>query len=106
MAQSRDSHEIPFDEAVSQYWPHTLAGLLVLGTVWSQAPGLMPYALFATLGMALAVPFAVATASLAIGAWCVRNGICQLPEERQPPPMLKALRLPVIEANLAAGHAR
>ncbi len=106
MAQSRDSHEIPFDEAVSQYWPHTLAGLLVLGTVWSQAPGLMPYALFATLGMALAIPFAVSTASLAIGAWCVRNGICQLPEERQPPPMLKALRLPVIEANLAAGHAR
>jgi hypothetical protein len=36
----------------------------------------------------------------------VRNGICQLPEERQPPPMLRALQLPVIEANLAAGHAR
>jgi membrane glycosyltransferase len=69
--------------------------------------------LFAALGLAVAIPFAVASASLAIGAWFVRNGVCQLPEERQPPPMLKALRLPVIEANAArpelssaAGHAR
>jgi membrane glycosyltransferase len=113
MAQSRDTHEIPLVEAVSQYWPHTVAGLLVIGTIAWQAPALLPYALFAALGLAVAIPFAVATASLAIGAWCVRHGICQLPEERQPPPMLKALRLPVIEANAArpelssaASHAR
>jgi membrane glycosyltransferase len=46
----------------------------------------------------LAVPLAVLTAGPSAGALLVRYGIGRLPEEVDPPPALRALKLPAIEA--------
>jgi membrane glycosyltransferase len=54
------------------------------------------YALMGAGGLALSVPFAVATASPLIGRLFTRWGIGRIPEETEPPASLAALRLPAI----------
>lgn len=112
MAQSRDGHEVPLTDAVRYFLPQTIIGVCVIGVVWS-TPELLPFALFTALGMALAIPFAVLTASQAFGEWCIRRGLFKLPEEFAPPPIFTALKVPAIEAakleapaNSATSHAR
>jgi membrane glycosyltransferase len=112
MAQSRDGHEVPLSDAVRYFLPQTIIGVAAIGAVWN-TPELLPFALFGALGMALAIPFAVLTASQAFGEWCIRRGICKLPEEFAPPPIFSALKVPAIEAarldapaDSAASHAR
>lgn len=112
MAQSRDGHEVPLSDAVRYFLPQTIIGVAAIGAVWN-TPELLPFALFGALGMALAIPFAVVTASQAFGEWCIRRGICKLPEEFAPPPIFSALKVPAIEAarldapaDSAASHAR
>jgi membrane glycosyltransferase len=102
--QARDGHDVPFSYALQRFWPQTLAGVVVIGAMWLKSPQHLPYALFAALGLAVSIPFAVASASTAIGALCTRLGIWQLPEERQPPEMLRALKIPALE-NAAAAPA-
>jgi membrane glycosyltransferase len=55
------------------------------------APAILPWALPFTLGYLVAIPFAVVTASPAFGRWCLRRGLCAVPEERDPPVKLDAL---------------
>lgn len=95
--QARDGHEVPFSYALQRFWLQTLAGVAVIGAVWLKSPQHLPYALFAALGLAISIPFAVATASAAFGRLCTRLGIWQLPEERQPPEILRALKIPALE---------
>lgn len=108
-AQARDGHDVPFAYALRRFWPQTLVGVIVIGTVWINAPHYLPYALFAALGLALSIPFAVATASLAFGRLCARLGLWKLPEESEPPPMLLALKISAFEGTpsspMAGNHA-
>lgn len=95
--QARDGHEVPFSYALQRFWPQTLVGVAVIGTVWLKSPQHLPYALFAALGLAISIPFAVASASAGFGRLCTRLGFWQLPEERQPPDILRALKIPALE---------
>jgi membrane glycosyltransferase len=98
-SQSRDSHAVPWRLAFAKLWPQTLAGCIVLGIVTLKSPHDFWFALMGTLGMILAAPFAVATASPLAGRLLAKLGVAKLPEEIQQPEALLALRLPAIELN-------
>jgi membrane glycosyltransferase len=97
-SQKRESHAVPWRLAWAKLWPHTLAGFAVIGGVATTAPGDIGYALMAAGGLALSVPFAVATAAPSAGTLLARFGLGRIPEETEPPTVLLPLRLPVIEA--------
>jgi membrane glycosyltransferase len=59
------------------------------------------YALMGAAGLALSVPFAVATASPSIGRLLTRWAVGHIPEETDPSTVLAQLNLPSIEACAA-----
>ena len=61
------------------------------------------YALAAAGGLALSIPFAVATAAPWIGAVFARLGVGRIPEEITPPNALLELQLPAVEADRPLG---
>lgn len=89
--QIRDTRTVSWREAARALWPQTLFGILLHTALLAVAPAILPWALPFTLGYLVAIPFAVVTASPAFGRWCVRRGLCAVPEERNPPPELAAL---------------
>ncbi len=90
--QARDTRAVSWREATRAFWPQTLFGVLLHGALLAVAPPIVPWALPFTLGYLLAIPFTVITASPAFGDWCVRRGLCAIPEERDPPPEVVALK--------------
>jgi membrane glycosyltransferase len=55
------------------------------------------------LGLSLAIPFTVLTASPRLGMWARRAGLCATPEELAPTPVLRALaRAPETDTLRAA----
>jgi membrane glycosyltransferase len=102
IGQVRDDHRVTWRDAVRQLWPHTLVGLAALAALAATHPSAIPYALLLAGGPALAVPFAVSTASRQTGAALTRIGIGRLPEETAPPLALTALALPALGAPRAA----
>jgi membrane glycosyltransferase len=96
--QARDDHAVPLAHAWRSLWPQTVLGVGTLAALAVTAPAALPYALFVAGGLALAVPFAVVTASPACGRLLVRLGIGRLPEETAPPEALRALAGPVAAA--------
>jgi membrane glycosyltransferase len=97
-SQTRESHAVPWRLAALRLWPHTLAGLTVMTIVATKTPGGVFYAFLVAGGLALSIPFAVATAAPLLGALFARLGVGRLPEEIAPPAELQALRLPAIAA--------
>ncbi|MGA2045107.1 MAG: glucans biosynthesis glucosyltransferase MdoH [Roseiarcus sp.] len=95
----RESHAVPWRLAWASLWPHSLAGVAVIGLAAGAAAGDIGYALLAAGGLALAAPFAVATASPAVGDVLARFGVGRIPEETEPPTVLLSLRLAAIEAG-------
>lgn len=103
-SQKRESHAVSWRLAWARLWPHTLAGLAVIGVVAVSRPGDVGYALMAAAGLALSTPFAVASAAPSIGAMFARLGVGRIPEETEPPAGLLSLHLPVVE-GLRRGRA-
>jgi membrane glycosyltransferase len=91
--QLRDARKVSWAEAARALWPPTLFGAVLHLVLWALAPAVLPWALPFTLGYVLAIPFTIATASPEIGAWCVTNRVCALPEEFGVPAELAALQL-------------
>ena len=104
IGQTRDDHAVPFTLALRNLWPHTLLGCSALGLLATAQPAAIPYALLLACGPALAVPFAMVTASPWLGSLAARLGIGRLPEETVSPAALLVLTLPAIE--LAAPSPR
>jgi membrane glycosyltransferase len=98
IGQTRDDHAVPWSLAIHNLWPQALIGLATVGVLAATAPAAIPYALFIAGGPLLAVPLAVVTAWPAAGRVMLRLGIGRLPEETAPPPSLRALALPAVEA--------
>jgi membrane glycosyltransferase len=98
-SQARETHAVPWRLAFAKLWPQTLAGCTVLGVVALKSPNDLGFALMGTVGMILAAPFAVATASPLAGRLFAKLGIAKLPEENHHPEALLALRLPAIELS-------
>jgi membrane glycosyltransferase len=91
--QNRDARDLSWRQAARAFWPQTLFGVIVNGLLLMASPQLLVYAMPFTLGTLLAIPFAVATSSRRLGAWCVQSGLCAVPEERNAPPEVAALTL-------------
>ena len=89
--QTRDAYRVSWREAAWMFWPQTLFGAVVCGTLFVAVPQLLLYALPFSLGALLAIPFAVVTSDRRLGAWCVRAGLCAVPEDRDAPPEVAAL---------------
>jgi membrane glycosyltransferase len=96
-AQARDDHEVPWSLAFQHFWPQTLIGLAPVLLLAVTAPSAIPYALFIAGGPLVSIVLAVVTASPALGRTLIAVGLDRLPEETEPPPELRALRLPAIE---------
>ena len=97
--QTRDDHAVPLSAAFRQLWPHTALGFACLGVLAVAAPAAIPYALLMVGGLALSIPLAVITSMPAVGRVLLRLGIGRLPEETNPPPALRTLALPALEAD-------
>src|SRR6202165_1498371 len=101
--QTRDDHSVPIGLAWRKLWPATVTGLATLGVLAARVPAAIPYACLIAAGLALAIPFAVLTASPALGRTLGRSKLVRLPEEIDPPSALRALALPALDpAHLAA----
>ena len=98
IGQTRDDHAVPWAAALRQLWPQTLLGLGVIAVLALTHPAAIPYALFIAGGLAVSVPLAVLTALPKVGRLFAQIGIGRLPEETAPPPPLRALDLPAINA--------
>jgi membrane glycosyltransferase len=89
--QARDAHALSFATAAQGLWPQMAFGVFLFGSAAALAPGLILWSLPMTLGYLVAIPFAMLTASPRLGAWLGRTGLCALPEDLAPPPILQAL---------------
>jgi len=103
--QARDDHAVPWSIAWRQFWPQTALGAASLGLLATTVPAAIPYALFIAGGLLFAVPLAVVTAMPAAGTALVRIGVGRLPEETDPPPILRALAPPAIAVTTRTGGA-
>ncbi|TVQ56194.1 MAG: glucans biosynthesis glucosyltransferase MdoH [Rhodobacteraceae bacterium] len=93
--QQRDLTQISWAQAARTMWPQTLVGLALGAAVWSLAPGALPWAAPVLAGLSLAIPFAVLTASPALGRLAARAGLCATPEEIAPSAVLTAVSAPL-----------
>jgi membrane glycosyltransferase len=90
--QQRDAMALSWDEAFAAFWPQMVFGFVVVGLLWLASPAAALWSLPLTLGFLVAVPFAVITASPALGAMFVRNRLCGIPEEFDTPAEIAAAR--------------
>jgi membrane glycosyltransferase len=89
--QSRDAYGISWSTAIMNLWPQTLFGIVVCGALYVIAPTVLWWSLPLTAGYLLAVPFAVVTASPALGRWFQRVGLAGIPEDFDPPTEVTAV---------------
>ncbi len=89
--QSRDAYGISFGTAVQNLWPQMLFGAIVCGALWAVSPATFWWSLPLTAGYLLAVPFAMITASPALGRWMQRAGLAGIPEDFAVPVEVQAV---------------
>jgi membrane glycosyltransferase len=96
--QSRDAYGISWATAAQNLWPQTLFGLVLCTLTWWVSPAAFWWSLPLTAGYLLSIPFAVVTASPALGRWFQRLGLAAIPEDLQLPAELKAVQVVPAEA--------
>ena len=96
--QARDAHQLSLEEALEGLWPQTAFGLILFAIAAELAPQLILWSLPLTLGYVLAAPFAVITSGPAFGQFLKKTGLCAIPEDLAPPPILTTLE------SVAASH--
>ncbi len=90
--QARDAHALSFSTAFAGLWPHLLFAVYIFGTLLWLSPKILIWSLPLTAGYLLAIPFAMVTASPALGRWFRRVGLCGIPEDFAAPPELVAVQ--------------
>jgi membrane glycosyltransferase len=90
--QARDAHGVPWDIAVSNLWPQTVFGFVVVGLMAATSVQFALWSLPLTLGFLIAIPFAVWSAEPKFGAMAVARGLYAIPEEIDTPPIVARLR--------------
>jgi hypothetical protein len=83
-SQQRDAERVPLAVALRCLWPQALVGMVLAGATFWIAPGAFWFGLPIYLGLLLAVPLAMASASPALGRAMARAGICRTPDETWP----------------------
>ncbi len=89
--QARDAHGLRLREAASALWPHLAFGATVIWLNGTVAPSLALWSAPLTLGLVVAIPFALVTASPAASDWLRRRGLCATPEEIAQTEILRRL---------------
>ena len=89
--QSRDAYGISWRTAAENLWPQMLFGVVVCGLLLLIEPALFWWSLPLTAGYLLAAPFAVITASPALGRAFKRWGLAGIPEDFDPPKEVTAV---------------
>ena len=89
--QDRDAHGISWSLAAKELWPQTLFGLTMIVVFAFQAPMAIAWSAPVVLGLVLAIPFAVITASPKLGVHLAEKKLCATPEERDKPELLLSL---------------
>ena len=89
--QDRDAHGISWSLATKELWPQTLFGLTMIVVFAFQAPMAIAWSSPVILGLVLAIPFAVITASPKLGLHLAEKKLCATPEERDATELLKSL---------------
>jgi membrane glycosyltransferase len=92
--QSRDAYGIAWPTAVRTLWPQTLFGVVVCALTYLVSPAAFWWSLPLTLGYLVAIPFAVATASPAVGRWFKARGLAGIPEDFEAPDVVAAVQRP------------
>jgi membrane glycosyltransferase len=92
--QRRETHRLRMSQALRRLWPQTLFGLAALAWLISTDAGGAVFLSPFIFGALLAVPIAVLTAWPPLGAWLARIGLWRIPEEVDPPPLIRSLGLP------------
>ena len=87
--QSRDAYGISWRNAALDLWPQTLFGVVVCSLLLWIAPTVFWWSLQLTLGYLVAIPFAVVTASPALGRLFQKLGLAGIPEDFNTPPEVK-----------------
>ncbi|MFN3744756.1 MAG: glucans biosynthesis glucosyltransferase MdoH [Hyphomicrobiaceae bacterium] len=90
--QSRDAYGISWATAARNLWPQTLFGVVVCGLLWMISPAVFWWSLPLTAGYLVAIPFAVLTASPALGRWFQRVGLAGIPEDFDPTAEIRAVQ--------------
>ena len=91
-AQTRDAHRLDAWETARALWPQFVFGAASLALATIASPRLALWSAPLTFGYLAAFPFALASASPRLGAWLARIRLCAVPEERDPPAIIDALR--------------
>lgn len=99
----RDDHQVPLGAALQRLWVPTLAGGVMLAWFTATMPGIVHLCLPVAVPLLGCVPFAMLTASPALGTWMARAGIAATPDETAPAPELLRLGLPALEARWLPG---
>ncbi len=90
--QNRDAYALSWADAARGLWPQTLFGVTLATMIVSLASvGTLVWALPMVMGLTLAIPFAVLTASPAFGRATARVRICATPDEFAAPEALAQL---------------
>ena len=90
--QARDAHGISLRTAFEGLWPQLVFGVVVCGALFALSPTVLLWSLPLTLGYLLAIPFAMITASPALGRALERIKLCAIPEEFTPPQEVRAVQ--------------
>jgi membrane glycosyltransferase len=75
-------------------WPPTLLGIALFTVFYLTIPGVLAWAWPVLMGLALAIPYTVLTASPFLGRMARRVGLCATPEELNTPAILIAATRP------------
>ena len=88
-AQCRDDGSVPFSSLVRGYAGITAFGLFMGALSWGVSPGLALWMLPVVAGMVLSIPTVWLTSGRRPGLWLRRHRILCIPEELDPPPVLR-----------------
>jgi membrane glycosyltransferase len=83
-SQQRDAEGVRLSVALRCLWPQALVGVTLAGATWWIAPGAFWFGMPIYLGLLLAVPLAMVSASPALGRAMARAGLCRTPDETWP----------------------
>ena len=106
--QQREPYRLSWSAAIARLWPATLFGFALLAFLIVAAPHAVPWFLPFIVGLILAIPFAVATASGTLGVWAAARKLCAAPEEISMPEDVAAVlgqtRAQRVGRSEKAGH--
>jgi membrane glycosyltransferase len=92
-SQRRDDGSLPLSGLLKSYGGLSLFGLLIGGTALFASPALAAWMTPVILGLVLAVPLVALTSARAPGQWLRRKKLLSIPEETDPPPILRRATL-------------